>query len=117
MDGVHVVRQIEFLRWPDYGVCTIEDLSVVFDTYQLYERLVGDAKKYIHCSAGVGRTGVYCVCHCVMRLLLHGEQYVGDLIVKTMLDMRKQRPGLIQTYKQFEFCYLFLQHQFGKISE
>lgn len=68
--------------------------------------------QYVHCLAGVGRTGVYCVVDCVLRLLEEDLSFDGnvDLIEKVLLKMRKQRPGLIQTLEQFEQCYEFVKY-------
>lgn len=112
-----LVHHIEFLQWPDHDVCTIDHLDLVFQKYHDIE--LDCAFKYIHCSAGIGRTGVFCVIDRVIKLLkdkANTSDPIGsdDLIVKVLLDMRKQRPHLIQTFSQFELCYLFVAHYLRK---
>lgn len=56
----------------------------------------------VHCSAGVGRTGVYCaVALCIKRLQ---EDQKMDLIT-VVKHLRTQRPAMIQTADQYEFVY------------
>jgi protein tyrosine phosphatase len=62
-----------------------------------------------NCSAGIGRTGTFCVVHACL------EKYRQDLakgfaeptidVLGTVLHFRKQRPGMVQTLEQLIYCY------------
>jgi len=56
----------------------------------------------VHCSAGVGRTGSLIASQIAIEKLQKNQTVNIKQIVE---DMRKQRHGLIQTGKQFEFVY------------
>ena len=57
----------------------------------------------IHCSAGIGRSGTFCIVDTALLLLERGERVnIKDLV----LEMRRYRMGLIQTAEQLRFSYL-----------
>lgn len=65
----------------------------------------------IHCSAGIGRTGVFCAVHSMLKKLEHDMKSRPDVepiinMVDAVLYLRQQRSGMIQTKEQYEFCYL-----------
>ena len=63
----------------------------------------------VHCSAGIGRTGTYMLIDDCMRQL-RGVDRVAD-VAGTLLKMRTQRGGLVQTLPQYAFV-----HQVGTYS-
>jgi protein tyrosine phosphatase len=62
-----------------------------------------------NCSAGIGRTGTFCVVHACL------QKYRQDLskgiaeptidVLGAVLHFRKQRPGMVQTLEQLIYCY------------
>lgn len=57
-------------------------------------------------SGGVGRTGVFCgISMMIERLKSEG---VVD-VFQTVQAMRLQRPAMVQTAEQYDFCYTTLQ--------
>ncbi|KNC51422.1 uncharacterized protein AMSG_12082 [Thecamonas trahens ATCC 50062] len=70
-----------------------------------------EAPLLVHCSAGVGRTGVFVVVDAILRHV-HAEIEAGtpaqDITVSiplTVLELRKQRRYFVQTPQQYELCY------------
>ena len=61
-----------------------------------------DGPIVVHCSAGLGRTGVFITVQ--SALALHEAGYEVDLM-RIATTIRKQRDGMIQTADQFKFCY------------
>ena len=115
------VREIEhiwFKGWPDKGVPKNMDKFNIFIT-KIYEDMYKNAKNtenanntVIHCSAGVGRTGVVYV---VLQLLSQGYIFAESNIeeIKMMIDTiinteRQNRNHLfVQTADQYNFIYRY----------
>lgn len=61
-------------------------------------------------SAGIGRTGTFCAVHTITQQL---DQHYHERptqtpsfnIFQTILKLRTNRVGMVQTKDQFEFCY------------
>ena len=62
-------------------------------------------------SAGIGRTGTFITVYNTVRryheLLLRERTLPPPInVVQTVLALRRQRPGMVQTKEQFMFCYI-----------
>jgi protein tyrosine phosphatase len=106
MDGQQPreVVQYHFVAWPDFGVpasaAPVLDLLGRIRVQQTTAPLPGPA--VVHCSAGIGRTGtLLAIDICLDRLRNDG---VAD-IDGTVLELRHQRPGMVQTADQYAFVY------------
>ncbi|XP_067876801.1 FERM and PDZ domain-containing protein 2 isoform X2 [Heterodontus francisci] len=96
---VHYVKHLKFVRWPDHGTPNSEQLMC----FILYMREVHHlGPTVIHCSAGIGRSGVL-ICTDVLLSLINKE--LSFDIMNIVREMRKQRHGMIQTKDQYLFCY------------
>ena len=58
---------------------------------------------YVHCSAGIGRTGVFIASNLMMP---------DTDIVELIRDMRERRLGMVQTEEQFAFLQDFHRKKF-----
>ncbi|CRK95910.1 CLUMA_CG009356, isoform A [Clunio marinus] len=100
------VIQFHYTQWPDFGVPSspiafLQFLKQVRDSGVLDEN-VGPA--VIHCSAGIGRSGTFCLVDCCLVLIdKEGESRVS--VRDVLLELRKYRMGLIQTHDQLTFSY------------
>lgn len=56
----------------------------------------------VHCSAGIGRTGM--ILSVVIGIDLMLRQGKADL-TEIVKNMRKDRGGMMQTFEQYEFAY------------
>nr|XP_034336382.1 tyrosine-protein phosphatase non-receptor type ptp-2-like [Crassostrea gigas] len=118
-EGSRLMYQFNFTAWPDFGVpknpAAIIDFLATVNSKQA--ELTEAGPMVIHCSAGLGRTGTLVV----IEALIHQIKEEGldcDLdIQKTVLKVRSQRPGMIQTEPQYKFIYKallsYLQSQPG----
>lgn len=118
-EGSRLVYQYNFTAWPDFGVpknpAEIIDFLATVNSKQA--ELTEAGPMVIHCSAGLGRTGTLVA----IEALIHQIKQEGldcDLdIQKTVLKVRSQRPGMIQTEPQYKFIYRallsYLQSQPG----
>merc|ERR1711959_647026 len=99
------VVQLQFTAWPDHGVPedTLQFLHFVQKKRDTVESLGGaNVPVLIHCSAGVGRTGVFCLTEYALSCV---EQERPLQFAKALHGLRKQRPQLIQNDDQYKFCY------------
>jgi len=73
----------------------------------------------VHCSAGVGRTGTFCTIHIALTRLYHdlhqGITAPRCNLYKTVLKLRRQRPGMVQQQEQYGFCYEAVAEEAGEL--
>lgn len=68
----------------------------------------------VHCSAGLGRTGSFLAIDVLLDHLVHtiasGIQDPVVNVMSTVNQLRKQRPGSVQTKDQYAFIYAFVSY-------
>ncbi|KAF9577327.1 hypothetical protein BGW38_007518 [Lunasporangiospora selenospora] len=125
-----LITQIQYTGWPDLGVpeTPLQVLEVI--------RLANEHNKskttskqagpmVVHCSAGCGRTGAFCVIDTILSEFheqleaiqgreeavppKNGEQVEQarekDLVFALVDTIRDQRLSMVQTLRQYVFCY------------
>nr|CAB3265282.1 PTP tyrosine phosphatase [Phallusia mammillata] len=94
------IRQMQYIAWPDHGVP--DDSSDFLDfVLRVRQNRVGmKLPSIVHCSAGIGRTGVLITMETAMCLIEAGQPVYPIEIARTMRD---QRAMMIQTPSQFKF--------------
>lgn len=114
------VYHFQYIAWPDHGLPTSTKAFVILsDEVDNANRLGGEPRPPIavHCSAGIGRSGTFATVHTIVTML---RKYTSQNkappplnIVNTVLHLRRERPGMVQTKEQFIFCYLAVleEHQ------
>ncbi|XP_017767250.1 PREDICTED: tyrosine-protein phosphatase Lar isoform X5 [Eufriesea mexicana] len=104
-DGAsRTVRQFQFIDWPEQGVPKSGDgfIDFIGQVHKTKEQFGQDGPITVHCSAGVGRTGVFIS----LSIVLERMQYEGVVdIFQTVRILRTQRPAMVQTEDQYQFCY------------
>ncbi|XP_069428313.1 tyrosine-protein phosphatase non-receptor type 20 [Ovis canadensis] len=96
----HFVKHLQFTDWPDHGTPTSAEGFIKYVRYVRKSHLTGPI--VVHCSAGVGRTGVFL---CVDVVFCAIENNFSFDIMNIVGQMREQRHGMIQTKEQYMFCY------------
>jgi protein tyrosine phosphatase len=112
------IHQFQYKGWQDFGVPndplgTLELVSLVNQEQIKYENMLDTVGPMIvHCSAGCGRTGAFCTIDTMISRLndrhyLTTEERLGelDLIFQTVAKFREQRVSMVQTLRQYVFCY------------
>jgi len=103
-----VVVQLHFIGWPDHGAPSSNDFFHLIDEMEKLPQ----GKLLVHCSAGIGRTGTlvaFLQAHREMKATIfdtiaNGTEPQIDL-VNTIISLREQRRGMVQTYEQMSFCF------------
>ncbi|XP_046660336.1 tyrosine-protein phosphatase Lar isoform X3 [Homalodisca vitripennis] len=98
------LRQFQFIDWPEQGVPKSGDgfIDFIGQVHKTKEQFGQDGPITVHCSAGVGRTGVFIT----LSIVLERMQYEGVVdLFQTVRILRTQRPAMVQTEDQYQFCY------------
>uniref|UniRef100_A0A8C3RHI0 Receptor-type tyrosine-protein phosphatase S n=1 Tax=Cyanoderma ruficeps TaxID=181631 RepID=A0A8C3RHI0_9PASS len=96
------VRQFQFTDWPEQGVPKSGEgfIDFIGQVHKTKEQFGQDGPISVHCSAGVGRTGVFIT----LSIVLERMRYEGVVdIFQTVKMLRTQRPAMVQTEDQYHF--------------
>ncbi|XP_028413448.1 tyrosine-protein phosphatase Lar-like isoform X5 [Dendronephthya gigantea] len=103
----HVIRQYNYTTWPDVGSpASSAGMIDLIGQVQRWQQQSGNKIITVHCSAGVGRTGVFCALSNLIERLK--TEHVID-VFQTVKTLRLKRPAMVQTKEQYEFCYQTIQ--------
>ncbi|KAB0396882.1 hypothetical protein E2I00_009797, partial [Balaenoptera physalus] len=89
------VRQFQFTDWPEQGVPKSGEgfIDFIGQVHKTKEQFGQDGPISVHCSAGVGRTGVFIT----LSIVLERMRYEGVVdIFQTVKMLRTQRPAMVQ---------------------
>ena len=118
-----IVHIVHFTTWPDFGVPNLSTFSEV--VYLVNNLNTTKSKIYVHCSAGVGRTGTFCLVDSILKDYQNGVDIDSEKIMERAvslkvclvfqqliltLKLQKQRFGMIQTQEQYHFAYSSIAH-------
>jgi len=98
------IRQFQFTDWPEQGVPKSGEgfIDFIGQVHKTKEQFGQDGPITVHCSAGVGRTGVFIT----LSIVLERMRYEGVVdMFQTCKMLRTQRPAMVQTEDQYGFCY------------
>ncbi|XP_072270243.1 tyrosine-protein phosphatase non-receptor type 1 [Pyxicephalus adspersus] len=109
--GTRETREIlhfHYTTWPDFGVpeSPASFLNFLFKVRESGCLNPEHGPIVVHCSAGIGRSGTFCLADTCLLLMDKRKDPSSVDIKQVLLDMRKYRMGLIQTADQLRFSYL-----------
>ncbi|XP_063352944.1 tyrosine-protein phosphatase non-receptor type 21 isoform X2 [Pelmatolapia mariae] len=108
------VWHLQYTDWPDHGcpedfkgfLTYLEEIqSVRRHTNSISDPKNSNQPVLVHCSAGVGRTGVVILSEIMIACLEHNEPLD---VPKHLLALRNQRMLMVQTLSQYTFVYRVL---------
>jgi protein tyrosine phosphatase len=116
--GVRHITQFHYTGWMDYGVPdnplgTLQLIQLADRAQRRFESTTLNTDTVIgpmviHCSAGCGRSGAFCAIDTVLRRLKSAtaaDDYDTDALWEIIFRFREQRLSMVQTLRQFVFCY------------
>ncbi|XP_077968694.1 uncharacterized protein LOC144422771 [Styela clava] len=97
------VTQFHYIGWKSTS-CPKDGREIIdlVNKMQKNIRSAGNGVTLIHCSDGIGRTGVFCA---TVNLIdrLKCENRVD--VFRTVKDLRDGRPNMVENLDQYKFCY------------
>ncbi|XP_042217491.1 tyrosine-protein phosphatase non-receptor type 4-like isoform X3 [Homarus americanus] len=105
------ITHMQYLAWPDHGVPedSTDFLNFVAQVRQARTGMVEPT--IVHCSAGIGRTGVLILMETAQCLIEANEPVYPLDVVRSMRD---QRAMMIQTASQFRFVCEAIQRVYSE---
>lgn len=100
------IFHFHYTTWPDFGVpqSPTAFLNFLTDVRQSGTLDQNVGPPVVHCSAGIGRSGTFCLVDtCLVLIEENGLNSVN--IRDILIEMRRSRMGLIQTPDQLRFSY------------
>lgn len=97
------MTHLQYTGWMDFGVPEnpLGTLLIIDLANQVQQ--AGDGPMIVHCSAGCGRSGAFCAIDTAIARLTTAQSH--DLLFQTISRFREQRLSMVQTLRQFVFCY------------
>ncbi|KAL0090435.1 protein-tyrosine phosphatase-like protein [Phycomyces blakesleeanus] len=108
---VRKVSHILYTAWPDHGVPTETGNIISLANFAESFQTPNAGPMVVHCSAGCGRTGAFCVISSVINATRQGlfteslKEATFDPVFQLVDSFRRQRTTMVQTFVQFVFCY------------
>nr|XP_040048956.1 tyrosine-protein phosphatase non-receptor type 1 [Gasterosteus aculeatus aculeatus] len=102
------VLHFHYTTWPDFGVpeSPASFLNFLFKVQKSGCLNSDQGPVVVHCSAGIGRSGTFCLVDTCLLLMSIRKDPSSVRIRDVLLEMRRYRMGLIQTADQLRFSYL-----------
>ncbi|XP_047434894.1 tyrosine-protein phosphatase non-receptor type 1 [Mugil cephalus] len=102
------ILQFHYTTWPDFGVpeSPASFLNFLFKVRESGCLNSDQGPVVVHCSAGIGRSGTFCLVDTCLLLMSLRKDPSSVRIRDVLLEMRRYRMGLIQTADQLRFSYL-----------
>uniref|UniRef100_A0AAR2IPD3 Receptor-type tyrosine-protein phosphatase epsilon n=1 Tax=Pygocentrus nattereri TaxID=42514 RepID=A0AAR2IPD3_PYGNA len=102
-----LVRHFHFHGWPEVGIPSDgKGMIDLIAAVQRQQQQSGNHPIVVHCSAGAGRTGTFIA----LSNILERVKAEGLLdVFQTVKSLRNQRPHMVQTVEQYDFCYKVVQ--------
>jgi len=116
---VRKVLHVQYTAWPDFGIPS--NTTSFLDLIPIVNENKKNAPVIVHCSAGIGRTGTFCTVHSIVEKLKadFDQRGIGSTptcnVIETVLKLREQRTGMVQTKEQYTFCYLAIQEAIERL--
>ncbi|XP_077191720.1 tyrosine-protein phosphatase non-receptor type 1 isoform X1 [Paroedura picta] len=106
--GSREILHFHYTTWPDFGVpeSPASFLNFLFKVRESGSLSPEHGPVVVHCSAGIGRSGTFCLVDTCLLLMDKRKDPSSVDIKQVLLEMRKYRMGLIQTADQLRFSYL-----------
>eukprot|EP00794_Sanderia_malayensis_P006241 gene6241-6959_t len=104
------IYHYQYLHWPEDELPVVDHLFKIMDDIKERKRLMEASRTspdsspiVVHCSCGVGRSGVFCALNNIKEQMDDFEETVD--VFTTARLLRSQRPLIIQNKAHYEYLY------------
>lgn len=105
-----LLEMFHYELWPDHGVPKTVDQFI--ELMELQRSHYKEGAIAVHCSAGIGRSGVYMVATLMKDLIENGATKLNP--VELILQLRRVRQGMVQMPEQLQFCFKIANYLLAK---
>ncbi|XP_053372532.1 receptor-type tyrosine-protein phosphatase kappa-like [Mercenaria mercenaria] len=106
------IVHLQFTAWPEEG-CPVSAIDFI-QFHQKYRTLTkgrhGMGATIVHCTAGVGRTGVFIALDILVE---EGLDTLNVDVFKCVVALREQRVDMVRSIDQYEFLYKAVAQTFA----
>jgi len=107
------VVHYQYSTWPDFGVphSTEGIRELIRKVRRQQARVTPSGPVVVHCSAGVGRSGAFIS---ILHTIERAHAGLSTNLMELVMEMRKDRSGMIQTKEQYAFVVKCLEDYFAE---
>ena len=95
------IQHYRLTSWPVSGVP--KSTQEVIDFLMEVKMADSDGPAIVHCSAGIGRTGVLIASDIGLQAIMQGDTTID--VLRIVSTVRQDRPGAMQTKDQYRFVH------------
>lgn len=105
------LTHVQYLSWPDKLVPDMDSYTQFMQIYRAHRATFQPTQPIlVHCSAGIGRTGTFFATDIILDSIADGGNAKTVNVFNIVRHLRQQRPGLVQTCRQYTFISVFIAH-------
>jgi protein tyrosine phosphatase len=97
----HSIQHFRYTGWTTSGVP--KEATGVLDFLKTIKMADSQGPAVVHCSAGIGRTGVLIAIDIGLQAILQGDKTVD--VLRIVSTLRQDRSGAVQTKDQYKFVH------------
>jgi protein tyrosine phosphatase len=110
-EGEKTILRFHFNRWFDHSAVNVETLLFLTETIEQKFHPSKERPLWIHCMAGIGRTGTLVTAFILKEKIQSKEinrENLGPSLVNLIFELRKERsPYFVETFDQFALLLSF----------
>ena len=110
LDSDQIIHHIHFTEWTDFAAPDMQKFDNFMKIYEIYRPINSD-NVVVHCSGGVGRTGVFCAIEAIkneIRTKINTGESITEItinLVRTVQSLRECRNEMVQSDSQLGFIF------------
>ena len=103
---------IQFKKWPDHQIPDSATLKMFENLFEFIDNYRGDAPPVIHCSAGIGRSGVFIALYLLYKEIIRQistQNLISFNIFNLVRKLKESRIYMVENINQYQFIYNFIE--------